>query len=117
MDREKSEFESIPVESENAIEEMHLISRCMKEHFLQINPSVLFDLEKYHKKAWDVFLEFKNSFIQGQVRDNLERGKKEGHYREEIDVELLSAFRIEQVQMIFNTKIFHQISLISQIFK
>ena len=106
MDREKHEFENIPEKSSNAIEEMYHIASCMRDNFTKINPSVLFDLEKFHEKAWNVYLEFKNKFIFNQVKDNLLRGIREGYYREEINVDILSIFRVNQVQMIFHPRIY-----------
>lgn len=37
---------------------------------------------------------------------NLERGIEEGYFREEIDPEFLARLRVEQVQLVFDDRIF-----------
>lgn len=106
MDGERKEFEQIKAKSSNAIEELFNLSKCMREHVFKINPSLLYDLQKYHSEAWEVFQTFKGDFIQGQVMDNLNRGIQEGCYRAEIDPEVLAILRMETIQLIFNDQIF-----------
>ena len=106
MDMERAEFQEIEHQAENAIAEIHELSKCIRRNIQEVNPSLLFDLQKFHHQAWDVFLEFKHEFIRGNVEANLNRGIREGYYRPELDVKVLSRFRVEQVQMIFDQQIF-----------
>ena len=106
IDQEKRDFNKIFESSKNAMEEMFKMSQCMRKIMTEINPSLLFDLQKYHRKAWDLYLDYKTEFIKDSVVNNLERGIKEGCYRPEIDVEVIATYRVEQVQMAFDDKIF-----------
>lgn len=106
LDKEKAEFLSIANVAENAIDELHKIARCIRKNFSEINPSMLFDLKKYHPEAWKIFLNFKHSVILGNIQKNLVRGIEEGYYRQDIDPEILSIMRVEQVQMLFDEQIF-----------
>jgi AcrR family transcriptional regulator len=106
IDQEKEDFNKIFESSQNAMEEMFKMSQCMRKIVTEINPSLLFDLQKYHRKAWDLYLDYKTQFIKDSVVNNLERGIKEGFYRTEIDVEVIATYRVEQVQMAFDDKIF-----------
>lgn len=106
MDLEREEFSQIEHESVNAIDEIHQISKCMRRNIQDMNPSLLFDLQKFHHEAWDIYLAFKNEFIRGNIEDNLNRGIREGYYRQELDIKVLAKFRVEQVQMIFDQQIF-----------
>lgn len=106
MEGERKEFSQIKEESSNAIEELFKLSKCMREHVFKVNPSLLYDLQKYHADAWEVFQDFKKEFIQGQVMTNLERGVKEGYYREGLNAEVLAILRMETIQLIFNDQIF-----------
>lgn len=106
IEQEKKEFTEIYESSNNAIEEIFKISQCIRKMVTEINPSLLYDLQKYHRKAWDLYLDYKTEFIKNSVVNNLQRGIKEGCYREEIDVEVIATFRVEQVQMAFDDKIF-----------
>jgi len=103
---ERQEFSGIADDSENAIDELYQLASCMRRNIEDMNPSLLFDLQKFHHDAWNEYLKFKNEFIRGNVADNLNRGIGEGYYRPEINVPIMSRFRVEQVQMIFDQKVF-----------
>ena len=106
MEMEKREFREIAETAVDAIDEIARLSTCVRKNVAELNPSLLFDLQKYHRKAWEVYMEFKNEFIMNSIKHNLHRGISEGYYRDEIDPEMLAILRVEQVQMAFDEKIF-----------
>ena len=106
IDNEKESFGEIHERAENAIDELHQITNCVRMSMQNINPSLLFDLAKYHPEAWQLFLDFKFDFIQNQVRENIERGIAEGYYRTEVNADVMAKMRMEQVQTVFDPKIF-----------
>ncbi len=103
---EREQFEDMAAKSENAIDELVQMTSCMRHMMQNMNPSLLFDLQKYHPDAWDLFLDFKVNFIRTQIQNNIQRGLAEGNYREGINAKVLATLRIEQVQMVFDPKIF-----------
>ena len=106
LDRKAGEFETIQRSSGNAIEELVQLSVCLKRNMQDINPSLLFDLQKYHPKAWRVWLDHKNKFIRESVVRNLKQGIAEGYFRPDIDPEVIATVRLELVQLAFNQEIF-----------
>jgi TetR/AcrR family transcriptional regulator, cholesterol catabolism regulator len=106
LDRNADEFQSIRKTSKNAIEELVQLSVCLKRNMQDMNPSLLFDLQKYHPKAWRVWLNHKNKFIRETVVRNLRQGMEEGYFRQEIDAEVIASVRLEMVQLAFNEEIF-----------
>lgn len=100
------EFEEIWKNSKNAIDELARISICLKQNSEEMNPSLLFDLQKYHPRAWNVWLNHKNNFIRESVIRNLEQGIAEGYFRPEIDKEVIATMRLELVQLAFDEDIF-----------
>lgn len=108
MEMEMKEYDEVFDTSSNAVEELAMVSKCMRKDFKDMNPSLLFDMQKYHPKAWQIWLDFKNEFIKGHVKSNLERGIKEGYYRTDIDPEVMAIFRVEQVQLAFDDTLFPQ---------
>lgn len=99
------ECEAIRKGAENPIEELATISIWMKKSMDEINPTMLFDLQKFHPKAWNLWLEFKNKFIHEEVIRNLEAGIEAGYMRP-VNKEIMSILRVEFVQMAFNQDIF-----------
>lgn len=106
LETESREFEEITKQSKDAIDDMLLVSQCLRKHVFRMNPSLLFDMQKYHSKAWDEYLKFKHTTIRGHIKKNIKQGIEEGYFRSEIDAEILSRLRVEQVQLAFNPKIF-----------
>jgi AcrR family transcriptional regulator len=103
---DKSEFSAAYESSEDAIDELVKVSVCLRKNMNKVNPSLLFDIQKYHPRSWDLWIDYKNNFIKGYVLKSIERGKREGNFRSEIDAEILATFRIEQVQMSFDDRVF-----------
>lgn len=91
---------------DNAIHEVFLSFDMVREMLVNMNPSLLFDLQKYHPSAFRKYLSFKNEFLYKLVKSNLEQGINEELYRSEIDVEVLSRFRLNSVMLSFNPEVF-----------
>lgn len=106
LNRDAEEFQAIRKTARNAIEELFQLSVYLKRHMQDMNPSLLFDLQKYHPKAWSVWLDYKNKFIRDSVIRNLKQGIEEGYFRPEMDPQVIAAVRMEMVQLAFNEEIF-----------
>lgn len=76
----------------NAVEEMLHIYTQGTDKLKNFHPSVIYDLQKYYPEAWAKFDHHRKTFITQEVFDNIEKGKAEGLYRQEIDSKLVSIF-------------------------
>lgn len=103
---DRQQFEEIASLAKNSVEELVLLSKCLRENIGQINPSMVFDLQKYHQQAWDLWLDYKDKFIRVSVESTLRRGIEEGYFRPEINPEILATLRLETIQISFNPFIF-----------
>lgn len=92
--------------AENAIHEIFLAFDMIQEMFVNMNPSTLFDMEKYHPGVYQKFREFKNGFMYHVIKQNLERGVKEELYRPEIDIDILTRYRIQSIEIAFDSEVF-----------
>ena len=93
-------------QAQNSIDELILMTSCMREHINKINPSVLFDIKKYYREAWQLYLTFKQEVFADAIKSSLSRGIEEGYFRENINVEVLSVLRLEMIQICFDDSIF-----------
>lgn len=91
---------------DNAIHEVFLSFDIMEEMLKTMNPSVLFDMQKYHPAAYRKFEEFKNSFLYKIIKGNLDRGVKEELYRDDIDTDIMTRYRLYSVLLSFNPEVF-----------
>jgi AcrR family transcriptional regulator len=92
--------------AKNAIHEVFLAIDMMQEMFQDMNPAVLFEIEKYYPKAFEKFTKHKYSFLHRVLKENIERGIAEELYRPDIDVEILVKARLETMMMPFNQVVF-----------
>lgn len=105
LEKNYKKCEATRLEADNPVEELALISLWMKKSMEEINPTMLFDLQKFHVKAWELWVEFKNKFIQEEVMRNLTAGIEAGYIRP-VNKEIMGILRVEFVQMGFNQDIF-----------
>ena len=89
-------------QSENAVHELFLAMDMVLEMFRNMNPSVLHDMEKYHPRSFTKFHKHKNDYLYNVIRNNLVRGIKEDLYRDDINIDILSRYRVEVVLLPFN---------------
>ncbi len=92
--------------ADNPIHEVFLAFDMTQEVFAEMNPAVLYDMQKYHPSAFKKFHEFKYAFLYGIIKSNLEKGIAEQLYRPEIDVDVLARLRIESIMLAFNVEVF-----------
>ena len=92
--------------AENAIDEIFRVMEFVEVMFRNMNPNMVHDLEKYHPQSYKKFLEHKNKYLHDMIRQNIERGIKEGLYRPEINIDIMTRFRLESMMLAFDTDIF-----------
>jgi AcrR family transcriptional regulator len=106
LDCNESECELQRSQSENSIHEVFLAVDMVRELLSKMNPSFIYELEKYHPKAFKKFNDYKHKFLYDVLTDNLNRGKADGIYREEINVEIMARYRLASMFFIFNPEMF-----------
>lgn len=106
LETNQKQFDLIAEESKNSVEELVKLSFCLKENLKGMNPSVMFDLQKYHQKAWSAWMEYKRKVIKESVMRNIRKGMEDGYFRPEINPEILAVLRLEEIQMAFDDQLF-----------
>jgi TetR/AcrR family transcriptional regulator, cholesterol catabolism regulator len=90
--------------AENAIHEQYLSSESAQEIFSNMNSSVLFDLNRFHPNVFAEFEKFKKQFLFNIIKENIQRGIKEGLFRKDINVNIITWLRLEMISGIFNNE-------------
>lgn len=97
---------SCRLDATDAIHEIFITMERIMEEFSNMNPMLLYDLEKFHFKAYQRFREHKDKFLLQVIRNNIEWGIKDELYRDDINVDVLSKYRIESMMIPFNVAVF-----------
>ncbi len=92
--------------SENAIHEVVLGSETFCATMQSVNRNVLFDLEKFHPEVYKRFLEYKNEFLYKLIYQNLERGIREGLYRNNLNLEVIVRLRLLNILLPMNGEVY-----------
>lgn len=106
LEKDRRQYEAITAISKNAVDELSKISILLKQDMEELNPSLLFDLQKFHPKAWNLWQEFKEKFIQESMVRNLKQGIEEGYFRPEINPDIITVARLVMIESSFNDQVF-----------
>ena len=93
--------------ADNAVHEIFLLMSVIQEMFNRMNPLALFEIEKYYPLAFEKIKNHKDDFIFSMISANLEKGIEEGLYRKDVDITILSKYRLETSLIPFNIHVFH----------
>lgn len=106
FNEEEMEMEKITKNSKDPIDEMMGIWRYLHTILVNMNLSVVFDMKKYHPKAYQGFVDFQSRCVFQTVSRNLQEGVKQGFYRENIDIPILTRLKLIEIEAGFNVSVF-----------
>lgn len=92
--------------AENAVHEMFMILEDIQQMFKNMNPMTMNELAKYFPEAFARIQNHKDEFMHRIIKTNLIKGIEQGVYRNEIDPEILSIYRLETSFVPFNTQLY-----------
>ncbi|MCK6695092.1 MAG: TetR/AcrR family transcriptional regulator [Thermoanaerobaculia bacterium] len=105
---EKAQCEQMFRNAGNAVEEMFIVMENNAQMLQQMKTNIVYDLQKYHRDAWEMMRDFQQNFLYGLVSKNLERGIKEGLYRNDFDVDIVTKLHIAMSFQLFDEDMFPQ---------
>lgn len=88
--------------AENAVHEIMLAKEFTTEMLKAMNPSVMFDMQKYHPGAFIKFQRHRTEFLFNIIRANILRGINEDFYRNDLRTELVARLRVESLLIPFS---------------
>ena len=106
VSREKTQCVSFSAQAPNAIEEILLVVDCNAQEMSQMKTNIVNDLQKYHREAWNMLQKYHHDFVFKIIRDNIIRGRNEGLYREDFDMDIISKLHLAGGFSLFDEQIF-----------
>ena len=104
--KDQADFITIAKNTSNVVEEVFVMMKKMNGILNTINPNIFYDLKKYHPQTWSLFHKFRMEFVVNCVVVSLEKGKKDGLVRLDINSNILAKLRGEEIEMGFNPAVF-----------
>lgn len=84
----------------NAIDEMLRVNLHVKQKMGEVNPTFIFDLQKYYRPTWELMQHHQLDFVSRTMLANIEQGRWEGLYRSDFDADLIVRLYMTKVRVI-----------------
>lgn len=106
MEKDKCEYEEIDNSEANAIEKLIQASEMMRHTLVTVNPRLLYEIQKYHPRAWQHFERHMQDFALTGITKDLRQGIDEGLFRADLDVPVVARLRLKQIEIGFDNQLF-----------
>ena len=103
---ESEAVSSICRDSQDALQEILHIARLVILQMQQISPAAIFDLKKYYPEAWKEVVDLHKGHIYGVLRENLDKGIRQGLYREEINPDIIARLYLSGISSFSDENLF-----------
>ena len=103
---EEKRLEEINKNSLDAIDEMMKIAKHVIDVLRNMQPSLMYDLKKYYRESWSLLESLHMKYVEKCIRNNIERGIKEGVYRKEIKPEIISRIYVGKSLLVADDDLF-----------
>ncbi len=90
----------------DAIDEMIEVAKYIIPTLRQITPMLIFDMQKYYRDVWQMMETYNQQEIFKLIKENIERGIKEGVYREEFHSEIIAKLYVGKTMVVIDEDIF-----------
>lgn len=101
-----ADFERIAMTAPNVVEEVFGYMKKLHQMFANMNPNMIYDIRKYHPRAWGIVTKFRQEMGIATVERALEKGKADGFVRSDCNTKVLARLRMEAIEMGFDPAIF-----------
>ena len=94
---EKSTLKKYANSNKNAIQRMIDFSRYISQSKKNLNPTMIYDMQKFYPDQWAKMEEFRTDYFKDTVKNNIKHGIKSGLFRPDINAEIIALMYITLV--------------------
>ena len=94
---EKSTLKKYANSDKNAIQRMIDFSRYISQSKKNLNPTMIYDMQKFYPDQWAKMEEFRTDYFKETIKNNLNNGIKSGLFRSDINADLIALMYITLV--------------------
>jgi TetR/AcrR family transcriptional regulator, cholesterol catabolism regulator len=106
ISQEMHDLEEIDRKATNALDAYFKIWEYYQDVLNQFNPSVIYDMMKYHRDIWEGQEERVTCEGVEMIKKSLQRGIDEGLYRTDIHIDIIGTLHHQMMQMPYQEKIY-----------
>lgn len=105
LERTNSVVKEIMSKGLNAIDESFEISHHVIDNIAELPPQLFFELENYYPEAYKLFEEHQNDCIRISIYENIEKGMKEGLYRQDLNIDIIVSLYLTIIYNLISAKL------------
>lgn len=98
----RHEIEEQLKSDKNAIDELYSLTTHVTELLKDVHPSIHFDLMKYHPATFRKLMKDQRKKVWKFIAENMERGIKEGLYREDVNIPVITTAYLARLGLFFD---------------
>jgi AcrR family transcriptional regulator len=102
----KKFFQEIKRRNLNAIEELFEVYRMINSILRDYNSSMEYDIHKYYPELYSKVKDIRRKNMYDTMCYNMNKGKKEGLYRKELNSKIIARIHVFKVENMFDNEIF-----------
>lgn len=106
LDREVTVIEEVGKNAQNALEENVRMLTYMSRELQTFNASVFAELQKYYPDSYALFNEYREKVSLQHILKNLERGIREGLYRDDMNPEIVARIYVYALDILIDQQRF-----------
>jgi len=106
ISKEMEFMEELEKESKDAIDEMMRVSKHVTQQLRELHPGAMFDLQKYYSDSWNEMQKFHEEYIYKKIKQNIEKGQKQGLYREDLNPDIIAKLYVGKTMVIVDETTF-----------
>lgn len=76
----------------NAIDQLHFISKYVVIKLYNLQPSLIYDINKYYPQIWGKLKNQRAEYIHTIIEQNFQLGMKQGIYRENLNTDVIAVY-------------------------
>ncbi len=104
--KEKEILKTFQQEATNAIDEMIKIAKYLEQMLKKVSPTLIYDVQKYHREGWERMNKMHNEDVYHEIKTNMERGVKEGLYRDDFNIDIVAKIYVSTTLICTNPDFF-----------
>lgn len=106
IEQKKKALVNARSQSDNAIDEIIQTGRHVSQSLRGIQTNTMFALKKYYRESWVKMEKHFFGYVYASIRENTERGMKEGLYRQDIHPEVIAKIYVGRTMLVADEDIF-----------
>jgi TetR/AcrR family transcriptional regulator, cholesterol catabolism regulator len=99
-------FQDIEKKELNAVEEVLDMYKLIHTIYKDFNPSMEYDVRKYYPDLYNKVKEVRRKRMYESVYRNLNKGKKEGLYRKDLNSRIIAKLHVVRIESMFENELF-----------